>query len=76
MKINIGGSYDLLTDGTYKAVVIVDVWTPEHLIWVTAINEELKILCHPKNQETAQMLVDKHNEIYNSPLAKAMREET
>lgn len=76
MYINVGGDASRLNTGTYKAIVTIDSWTPEHTIWVSVINGTLHIIAHPKNLQAATVMADLHNEIYNSPLAEALREDT
>ena len=76
MKVNLTGTVDLLYSGAYKLEVTLTPYAPENVLYVYKMSFEtiLRIMCHPKNFEAASELVQSHNEIYNSPLARALRE--
>lgn len=76
MYINVGGAVHVLNSAVAKARAVEDSFCPENLIWIAYMekSQEVLILFHLKNEEVAEKLEQSHNEIYNSPLAKAMRE--
>lgn len=85
--MNVVGAAHYLGDFNFEARVTVDVYVPENSLWImppsfvysnseTQFIEFIQILSHPKNQVEAQKMADEHNEVYNSPLMKALRETT
>jgi len=75
------GSIDYLNDYTFEALALSDVFVSDLYIWIMpprsfddVEGDLIRILCSPKNWEEAKKMEQKHNEIYNSPLMRALRE--
>jgi hypothetical protein len=81
MQVPLRGSPEYLFSFVCLAEAVQDVFVPDNYIWVMPPlyvdrdQETIKILSSPKNYKYAQELAQKHNEIFDSPLAKALREE-
>lgn len=82
------GSPIYLNNPDYEAELAIDLNCPDNSIWIMPprtigmFNLEeiaefcctIKILASPKNMEQAKLIVETHNAIRNSPLAKALNE--
>lgn len=77
MYLNIQGNLDLINNGTFLAEVRVSPFCPENIIHICKLepNDFVVIITAPCNLDKANVLLEQNNRIYNSPLAKALREE-
>lgn len=75
MYVNVSGDFNLLNTGAYFAEVEVSLHCPGSLIWISLSNKTLVIICSPSNLEAAEQVKTENNKIWDSPLAKAMRED-
>jgi hypothetical protein len=79
------GSTEYLNHIEYEAELVVDTSCPDTFIWITTpyfqnhmgphpFEEIVKVIASPRNSLEAEKIVSKHNELRNSPLAKALNE--